>query len=71
MNETVRLLQAHRGSRRDKNDPVPAAILDAIIESAHRAPTSINGRQISLVVVRNADSRARIAQIAGGRPFWT
>ena len=56
MNETVRLLQAHRSSRSYKSDPIPAEILDAIIESAHRAPTSINSQQVSLVVVRHAAS---------------
>ena len=69
MNETVRLLLAHRSSRSYKSDPIPAEILDAIIESAHRAPTSINSQQISLVVVRNAASRARIAEIAGAQPW--
>ena len=69
MNETVRLLQAHHSSRSYKSDAVPAEILDAIIESAHRAPTSINSQQISLVVVRDAASRARIAEIAGGQPW--
>ena len=69
MNETVRLLQAHHSSRSYKSDAIPDEILDAIIESAHRAPTSINSQQISLVVVRNAASRARIAEIAGGQPW--
>jgi FMN reductase [NAD(P)H] len=69
MNETVRLLQAHHSSRKYKADPVPAEILDAIIECARLAPTSINSHEISLVVVRNAASRARIAEIAGGQPW--
>jgi FMN reductase [NAD(P)H] len=69
MNETVRLLQAHRSSRRYKSDPIPAEILDAIIECAYRAPSSTNSQEISLVVVRDAASRARIAQIAGGQPW--
>jgi FMN reductase [NAD(P)H] len=69
MNETVRLLQAHHSSRSYKSDAIPVEILDAIIESAHRAPTSINSQQISLVVVRDAASRARIAEIAGGQPW--
>jgi FMN reductase [NAD(P)H] len=69
MNETVRLLQVHHSSRSYKNDAIPAEILDAIIESAHRAPTAINSQQISLVVVRDAASRARIAEIAGGQSW--
>jgi FMN reductase [NAD(P)H] len=69
MNETVCLLQAHHSSRSYKSDAIPAEILDAIIESAHRAPTSINSQQISLVIVCDAASRARIAEIAGGQPW--
>jgi FMN reductase [NAD(P)H] len=69
MNETVRLLQAHRSSRSYKSDPIPEEILEAVIESARRAPTSTNSHEISLVVVRNAASRARIAEIAGGQPW--
>ncbi len=69
MNETVRLLQAHHSSRSYKSDPIPEEILEAVIESARRAPTSTNSHEISLVVVRNPDSRARIAEIAGGQPW--
>jgi len=69
MNETVRLLQAHHSSRSYKNDPIPAEILGAIIECAHRAPTSTNSQEVSLVVVRDAAKRARIAEIAGGQPW--
>ena len=69
MNETVRLLQAHHSSRSYKSDPIPEEILEAVIESARRAPTSTNSHEISLVLVRNAASRARIAEIAGGQPW--
>ena len=69
MNETVRLLQAHHSSRSYKTDPIPEENLEAIIECARRAPTSTNSHEISLVVVRNAASRARIAEIAGGQPW--
>jgi len=69
MNETVRLLQAHHSSRSYKTDPISAENLEAIIECARRAPTSTNSHEISLVVVRNAASLARIAEIAGGQPW--
>ncbi len=69
MNETVRLLQAHHSSHSYKSDPVPEEILEAIIESAHRAPTSSNSQEVSPVVVHNADRRARIAEIAGDQPW--
>jgi FMN reductase [NAD(P)H] len=69
MNETIRLLHSHRSERSYKSDPIPDDILDSIIESAHLAPTSINSQQVSVVVVRDAASRERIAEIAGGQPW--
>jgi len=69
MNETVCLLQAHHSSRSYKTDPIPDGVLEAIIESAHRAPTPTNSQEVSLVVIRNQESRARIAEIAGGQPW--
>jgi FMN reductase [NAD(P)H] len=69
LNETVRLIQAHRSERSYKSDPIPDEILDSIIESAHLAPTSINTQQISIVVVKDAAHRQRIAEIAGGQPW--
>jgi FMN reductase [NAD(P)H] len=69
MNETIRLLQAHHSSRSYRSEPIPKEILEAVIESTRRAPTSTNSHEISLVVVRNTASRARIAEIAGGQPW--
>jgi FMN reductase [NAD(P)H] len=69
MNETIRLLQTHHSCRSYKADAIPEEILDAVVESARRAPTSINSHQISLVVVRDAAGRERIAEIAGGQPW--
>jgi len=69
MNETVRILQTHRSERSYKSDPIPDEILDNIIESAHLAPTSMNSQQVSIVVIRDAARRARVAEIAGGQPW--
>jgi FMN reductase [NAD(P)H] len=69
MNDTVRLLQAHRSERSYKSDPIPDEILDNIIEAAHRAPTSINSQEVSVVVVRDAEHRKRISQLTGGQPW--
>lgn len=69
MNETLKLLHTHRSERAYSDAPVSDADLDAIVEAAYRAPTSINSQQISLVVVRDAARRAEIARIAGGQPW--
>lgn len=69
MNETLLIQQSHRSIRSYKADPVSDEMLDAIIASAHRAPTSMNAQEISLVVVRDAEQRARIAELAGGQAW--
>ena len=60
-NETLRLLQTHRSDRSFLDQPVSEADLAQIVEAAYRAPTSNNGQHISLVVVRDAARRAKMA----------
>ncbi|HEX5338526.1 MAG TPA: NADPH-dependent oxidoreductase [Gallionella sp.] len=69
MNETLRTLQSHRSIRSYTGEPVSDAMLDQIVRAAWHAPTSMNAQEISLVVVRDADKRARIAELAGGQPW--
>ena len=69
MNPTLELLHKHHSDRSFTDEPISEQELDAIVEAAHRAPTSINGQQVSVVVVRDAAKRARIAEIAGGQPW--
>ena len=69
MNDTLRIQQSHRSIRSYKPDPVSDAMLDQIIAAAHRAPTSMNAQDISLIVVRDAEKRARIAELAGGQTW--
>lgn len=69
MNETLRTQLAHRSIRSYTDEPVSDAMLDAIIEAAHRAPTSMNAQEISLVVVRDPARRAKLAELTGGQPW--
>lgn len=69
MNDTIKLMQAHHSCRSYTEQHVSDAMLDEIIHAAWRGPTSINAQEISLVVVRDASRRARIAEIAGGQPW--
>jgi FMN reductase [NAD(P)H] len=69
LNQTIQTQHRHRSIRSYTPEPVSDAMLDAIIEAAHRAPTSMNAQEISLVVVRDAERRARIAELAGGQTW--
>lgn len=67
--EMIELLQGHHSDRMFSSEQVSDEILDAIISSAYRGPTSINGQHISVVVVRDVARKARIADIAGGQAW--
>ena len=69
MNQTIQTQHRHRSIRSYTDEPVSDAMLDAIVEAAHCAPTSMNMQEISLVVVRDAERRAKIAELAGGQAW--
>jgi FMN reductase [NAD(P)H] len=69
MNSTLQTQHRHRSIRSYTDQPVSDAMLEAIIRSAHSAPTSMNAQEISLIVVRDAERRARIAELAGGQAW--
>ncbi|CCP03542.1 nitroreductase [Erwinia amylovora Ea644] len=71
MNEITQRLKSHRSTRSYSDKPVPEEVMDDVIEAAWRAPTSVNSHQVSLVVVRDVQTRARIAELAGGQAWIT
>jgi FMN reductase [NAD(P)H] len=69
VNQTLQTQHRHRSIRSYTSEAVSDEMLNAIVESAHHAPTSMNAQEVSLVVVRDAAKRARIAEIAGGQAW--
>ncbi len=69
MNETIRIMKNHRSIRSYLDKDVPDNIIDELIAAAQWAPTSANGQQISIIVVRDKDTRSKIAVMAGGQSW--
>lgn len=69
MNTTIEVLNTHRSVRSFKDEELTQAELNSIVEAAYHAPTSINGQQVSVVVVRDPQKKKEIAKIAGGQPW--
>jgi len=69
MTPTIELLTNHRSDRSFQNTQVCDEQLGAILQAGHHAPTSFNAQHISVVVVRDADTRQRISKVAGGQPW--
>lgn len=58
---------AHRSVRRHKPEPVTDAQLSALVAAAQSAASSSNLQVWSVVAVRDADTKARLAECAGGQ----
>jgi len=67
MNETLKVMQNHRSIRSYQDKEIPEAVLQELLKSIQSMPTSINAQQVSLVVVRDAETRKQIAELAGGQ----
>ena len=69
MNQTIELIKNHRSIRSYLDKDIPEDILNAIIESTQAMPTSVNGQQVSLVIIRDKDMRKKLAELCGGQPW--
>jgi len=69
MNETIRTIQNHRSIRSFLDKEIDEAMIDEIIKAAQAMPNSINGQQTSVVVIKNKQVKARIAELTGGQKW--
>lgn len=65
--ETIELLSKRVSVRRYKPDPVPEAMVEAILKAAFRAPTSSNIQSYSVVVVRDREVLKKLASITSNQ----
>ncbi len=63
--EILTFLNSHGSVRRYTDDPVTDEQIERIISAAQRAPTSSNLQAYSILVVRNQETKSRLAQLAG------
>ena len=52
-----------------KDEPVPQDVLDRILEAARLAPSGSNRQPWKFVVVRDAETRARLVAVCNGQAF--
>jgi FMN reductase [NAD(P)H] len=67
-NPVIEQLNQRRSVRAFTGESVREEDLTAILKATQQAPTSINGQQTSLVVIRDRERIARVAELAGGQP---
>ena len=67
--EVIELLKRHRSIRKFTGDPVDDALVESIIEAGLAAATSSNLQGTTVIRVRNSETRAGIAELAGGQSY--
>ena len=66
-NATLDLIHRHGSVRNYKPDPVPQAMIQAIVAAAQRSSTSSNLQMMSVVAVTDAAKRKRLAALCGNQ----
>lgn len=69
MNHVLQLLKDYRSDRSFTNKPVDDTMLAEIVDAAQRAPSSANAQHNSIIIVKDANTKAKIAQLTGGQSW--
>lgn len=63
------LMTNHKSIRKYKDTPVAEADLKKILKAATHGPSSVNGQQFSIIVVKDAEKKKKIAELTGGQKW--
>ncbi len=69
MNKVIEVMKNHRSIRSFVNKEISEDMINELIDVAQAAPSSINGQQTSVIVIRDKEKRAKLAELAGGQPW--
>ncbi len=68
-NPTLQLIRRHASVRRYKPDPVPSAVIEAVVEAGQHASTSSNLQAYSVVAVTEPARREQLSALAANQAF--
>lgn len=69
MNQTIESILNHRSIRSYTNQIIDDNTLNSILDCAQAAPSSINGQQMSVIVVKDQKVKDQIAELTGGQTW--
>ncbi len=67
--DIINHISKHRSIRSYKSEPIDETILEQIISAGQMAPSSINGQQVSVIVVKDIQKKSKLAALSGGQPW--
>ncbi len=68
-NEIIHHISKHRSIRSYSQEAIDDKLVEDIIKSGQMAPSSINGQQVSVIIIKNKIKRGEFATLAGGQPW--
>ncbi len=69
MNDVIKLLLSHRSIRKFSDQAIDQETVNTIVAAGQAAATSSNLQGTTVIQVNNPDSRAELAQLAGGQKY--
>ncbi len=63
------LMMKRRSVRNFEDRPVPADVVDQLLDAANNAPSGGNIQPLSIVVVQESEARAELAEMVGRQPW--
>ena len=63
MNPTIKALKARYSTKKYRSDPIPEALLDAILESGLYAPSGLNNQKAIMVAVTDPQTREHLSKM--------
>jgi len=69
MNQTIQIMKNHRSIRKYKDIMISDEIINELVDVAQHAPTSLSGQQSTIIVIKDKESKKKIAQYAVDMPW--
>ena len=69
MNNTIDTIKNHRSIRQYLDKEVSDELIDEIVRSAQDMPNSINGQQVTVIVIRDKAKKEKLAELAGNQDY--
>ena len=69
MNQLVKTIKNHRSIRDFKDIMISDDIIDELVEVGQRAPTSLNGQQSGIIVIKDSGTKKKIEKICQDMPW--
>lgn len=69
MNDVIKLLQSHRSIRKFTDQEIPRGLLLELIKAGQAAATSSHVQAYSVIHVKDAANRERLAELSGGQGY--